>query len=91
MPLGLLGLEQYKAFVLFSNPADEPFLWLQVVDDPKLAFLVMSPFGVAPAYQPELSDEDVDFLGLQGPEDTLMFNIVTVRAPRQATLNLTVC
>src|SRR5271157_1456904 len=77
MPLGLLGFEQYKSFALVTKPEEEPFLWLQVVEEPKLAFLVMSPFVVVPDYQPDLC-----------AEDPLIFNIVTVRGAQQATINL---
>ena len=88
MPLGLMGLEQYKRFLLVSDPAEEPFLWLQAIENPTLAFLVMSPFVALQTYQPELADEDVDFLALQGPEDTLIFSIVTLKQSQQATANL---
>jgi flagellar assembly factor FliW len=88
MPLGLLGFEQYKRFALVTNPEEEPFLWLQAVGEPKLAFLVMSPFVVEASYQPEISGLDAEFLGLQGPEEKLIFNIVTVRGEQRATINL---
>jgi flagellar assembly factor FliW len=63
-------------------------LWLQVVEEPKLAFLVMSPFVAVPNYQPEISEEDAGSLGLQNQEEPLIFNIVTVRGAQQATINL---
>jgi flagellar assembly factor FliW len=88
MPLGLLGLERFKRFSLVTHPEEEPFLWLQVAGEPDLAFLVMSPFVVLPAYQPEIADEDARFLELQSPDDTLIFAIVTVRSGQDATINL---
>ncbi len=63
-------------------------MWFQVMDDPNLAFLVVSPFVVDPDYSPDISDEDVRFLGLNSPEDALLFNIVTVRGNSTATINL---
>lgn len=88
MPLGLLGFEQYKRFALLSTPAEDPFLWLQGLDEPKPAFLVISPFVVLPSYQPEIPEEDARFLGLEDQADGLIFNIVTVRGPQHATVNL---
>jgi flagellar assembly factor FliW len=88
MPLGLLGFEQCKSFTLLTRPAEEPFLWLQTVGTPKLAFLVVSPFIAVPDYRPNIPNEDVQFLGLEGPEDALIVSIVTVRGPQRATLNL---
>jgi flagellar assembly factor FliW len=87
MPLGLLGFEEIKQYVLLSNPEDEPFLWLQMLDDPNHSFLVISPFVIDPDYSPDLSDDDVKFLGLEAPEDALIINIVTLRNGA-ATVNL---
>jgi flagellar assembly factor FliW len=88
MPLGLLGFEEIKQYVLLSSPEDEPFLWLQMLDDPNHAFLVISPFVLEPDYSPDLSDDDVEFLGLKAPEDALIVNIVTLRNGAGATVNL---
>ena len=88
MPLGLLGFEEVKKFVLLSTPGEEPFQWFQVFNDPCLAFLVISPFEVLKEYQPDLSPADVEFLGLKDPADALLINIVTLRANGTATVNL---
>ncbi|WCJ58183.1 flagellar assembly protein FliW [Fontisphaera persica] len=87
-PAGLLGFENLKQYVLLGSPEEAPFLWLQVVDEPNLAFVVVPPAAVVENYTPDLSDEDVEFLGLQSPEDALVLNIVTVRGPTRATVNL---
>ncbi|HVY68715.1 MAG TPA: flagellar assembly protein FliW [Verrucomicrobiae bacterium] len=88
LPLGLLGFERYKRFALTSSPEEAPFLWLQVVDDADLAFLVVSPFVVDPGYSPDIPDTDAQFLGLKGPHDALVFNIVTLHKHGPATINL---
>ncbi len=88
MPMGLLGFENIKKYVLLSNPDEAPFLWLQVLDDPKLAFLVLPPSELFPTYQPEIGPDDVKVLGLNGPEDALVLNIVTLRPGGRATVNL---
>lgn len=88
MPLGLLGFEQFKSYTLLSRKGEEPFLRFRAVENPKLGFIVMSPFLILPTYAPEISGEDTKFLGLQTPEDALLLSIVTVRGPQQATINL---
>ena len=88
LPLGLLGFEHIKKYVLLANPEEAPFQWLQVLGDPTLAFLVIPPFEVAPEYQPEIGDEDSAFIGLKTPQDALIYNIVTLRANGRATMNL---
>lgn len=87
-PSGLLGFENLKDYVLLGAPEEAPFLWLQVVDEPNLAFVVVPPAAVVDNYTPDLSEEDVEFLGLQSPDDALVLNIVTVRGPNRATVNL---
>ena len=88
LPMGLLGFEHLKDYLLVANPGEEPFMWLQVKSDGPLAFVVVNPFLVAPDYQPDLPQADVDFLGIQDPDDALLFNIVTLHAGGGATVNL---
>jgi len=87
-PLGLLGFEKLKRFELISNPGEEPFKWLQALDDPSLAFLVVPPFEAVQVYQPDISDDDVRSLNLESAEDALLFGIVTLHRNGQATVNL---
>ena len=54
-------------------------MWFQMLEDAKHAFLVVPPGLVTPNYQPDLSDADVDFLGLSRPEDAFIVSIVTLR------------
>lgn len=88
LPLGLLGFEHLKDYVLVANPEEEPFLWLQVKDNGPVAFVVVNPFLVAPDYQPDLPQADVDFLGIEAPEDAVLLNIVTLQPAGRATVNL---
>jgi flagellar assembly factor FliW len=88
IPLGLLGFEGIKQFVLLSDPEAAPFSWLQVLDDPGLAFVVVSPLELLPDYHPDISADDVAFLKIQAPEDVLLYVIVTLHGAGQATLNL---
>lgn len=87
MPLGLLGFEHVKKFILLSNPEEEPFMWLQMIDNANQGFVVVSPANVLPEYAPDISTQDVEFLGIRSPGDALLLNIVTVRG-QEATVNL---
>jgi flagellar assembly factor FliW len=88
LPMGLLGFEQVKEFALIANPGEEPFQWLEVKNNPSLAFVVIEPFRVVPDYRPDLPQTDVEFLGISSPGDAQLFNIVTVHGPTRATVNL---
>lgn len=88
IPLGLLGFERIKEFVAMVDPAEEPFFWLQVPNDPGLAFLVVPVELILPDYRPDVTADDVEFLGLAGPEDGWILTIVTIRGPNRVTMNL---
>jgi flagellar assembly factor FliW len=88
MPLGLLGFEPYKHYVWMESPEEVPFRWLQALHEPGLTFLIVSPFDVLPEYEPNVSDDDAAFLGLNSPLDALVFGIVTLRPGGAATVNL---
>lgn len=88
LPLGLLGFEKIKRYVLLENPHEAPFRWLQVLGDAGLAFLVLPPTQIFPDYEPDIAAEDVEFLELSSPEDALLMNIVTLRGKNRATVNL---
>lgn len=88
LPLGLLGFEQFKKYLLVAAPEEHPFMWLQMTEAPRHSFLVIPPAEVLPDYQPDISDEDATFLGLRQPHDAMVFNIVTLRNGGPATVNL---
>lgn len=88
LPCGLLGLEHIKRFILLTDPDEEPFSWLQVMDQSDLAFIVIPGFVAFPDYSPDIPAEDVAFLDLYRPEDALVFNIVTLHSNGTATVNL---
>jgi flagellar assembly factor FliW len=87
-PSGLLGFEDIKKYVLIGTPDDAPFMWLQMAEDPSLAFLVICPSLVVENYNPDISPEDAEFLGLQSPQEALVLNIVTTHKEGSATVNL---
>jgi len=88
IPSGLLGLEHIKEYELISVPDEDPFMWLQSAGAPKVTFLLVSPFAVRRDYRPDISDNDVQSLGLHSTDDALLFNIVTARDNAPATVNL---
>lgn len=88
LPLGLLGFEEVKKYALITQPEAHPFHWLQMLEAPHHAFLVVPPSAVTPDYHPNLSDEDVAFLQLSSPDDAVILNIVTLRSSGASTVNL---
>jgi len=65
------------------------FYWLQAVDDPSLCFLVIEPELFMFNYSLEISDEDVNALEIERPEDVEVLAIVTIlQDPKDMTANL---
>jgi flagellar assembly factor FliW len=87
MPVGLLGFEQVKKYVLLATPEEEPFMWLQMLDNPSQGFVVVPPVAVVPSYAPDIPQADVEALGIKSPDDAIILNIVTVRNG-ETTVNL---
>ena len=88
LPMGLLGFEKMKEYLLIANPGEEPFGRLQVKGDASIAFVVLNPFLIVPDYHPDIPEADVEFLGLHDPQDAMVLNIVTVHKEGHATMNL---
>jgi flagellar assembly factor FliW len=88
LPLGLLGFERNKEYLLKTSGEEEPFFWLQSPDDPSVGFFVVNPFIVLPDYHPDLPEEDARYLGLNESNDALVLSIVTVRGSTGGTINL---
>lgn len=88
LPMGMLGFEQMKHYLLIASPEEYPFRWLQVKDNPSLAFVVIDPFLVVPDYRPDIPQADIDFLGITSQEDVSLLNIVTLHGANSATVNL---
>jgi flagellar assembly factor FliW len=86
---GIPGFEDRKNFVLVQIPEFVPFEWLTCVDGTRLRFAVINPLLFYPDYSPNVNKEQLEELGIQKPEDILLYSIVTIAEnPLQSTANL---
>ena len=90
LPQGLFGFPEIRSMELVFDKAELPFMWLREKKQDGLAFVVLEPSGVVPSYSVEISDADVQVLGITGSEDTMILNIVTISPehPGKISLNL---
>ena len=91
IPDGLLGFPTATRYVILHHDQDQgiPFRWLQSVEHPALAFVIVDPWILKPDYALELSDEVCESLQLSEEEGPLIFSIVTVPLePAMMTANL---
>lgn len=76
---GIPGFENVKRFVLIdSDEEGSPFKWMQGVDEPKPAFVIVDPFVIRKDYEIKLDDEVLDELEIKSPTDVSVFCIVVV-------------
>jgi len=90
MPAGMMGFAEAKRFVLLTPPKGGPFLWLQAVDDPDLAFVVVDAKECAPGYSFSLTEEEFKSLELVDQQSEVIFLLVVTMAPNpyDITVNL---
>ncbi len=87
---GILGFPEAKRYVLIPHREDSPFFWLQAVDVPELAFVVVDPKLFFPDYDPELPLEAKKELHLREGDELCFLTIVTIpkEKPEEMTVNL---
>lgn len=90
IPEGFLGFPTYTRFVVVNHKESSIFRWIQSVEQPALAFLVMDPAAVEPTYMPELAETDAAALMLEEETPRIVYAIVTIPPgkPEEMTLNL---
>ena len=85
----ILGFPQHRQFILLPHHPESPFLYLQSITDPQLAFIVIDPLTVKADYA--VPDQDVAGLGNREFWAMLCLCTVSRQQPDQglvATCNL---
>ena len=76
-PHGLLGFGAVKRYVLLDYE-ETPVKWLQAVDDPDVAFIVMDPTVLVQDYTIPMDDSMRKALQLEEEDDLAVLTIVRV-------------
>lgn len=89
---GVLGFESHEKYVILEHDSEEtsPFKWLQSVENPDLAFVVMDPRLIVVDYQLMIDDETIAKLGDDRFEEIIPMVIVNIPQdnPQNMTANL---
>jgi flagellar assembly factor FliW len=88
LPQGLFGFSDLREMELVFDQEELPFMWLREDKKDGLAFIVLEPGGIIPDYSVEITDSDVGVLGVSGPEDTMILNIVTLSPDQPGIISL---
>jgi len=77
---GLPGFESMTQFVILgkTDAVDDPFFWLQSVQNPNLAFVIMNPRDLVVDYEAEIDMFTANLLKIKDENDALIYCIVTV-------------
>lgn len=87
MPDGMLGFNEQRYILLSSGSG--PFCWLQAVDNPDLAFVVVDAKTTVPEFEVKLTADEYRLLGFTGQAETVVLAVVTMASnPLDITINL---
>lgn len=89
-PRGIPGFEELSRFIILPAREAEDFRWLQAVDDPDVALLVIDPFKFFGGYSVDIPQDILAELKIKEPSDTLLLTTVTIPRdnPEGTTANL---
>lgn len=89
-PEGLIGFPDDKKYIILEHKPNSPFMWLQSLTSPGLAFVIMNPFLVYPDYLKDISPEEEIAMKPGTNETVMIFTIVTIPQGRagESTTNL---
>lgn len=78
-PKGLPGFPDQDEFVLLPLNDESPFIIMQSVNEPALAFVTLEPSAILDGYDFELSDSTQEMLALESHEDVGVLIIATIK------------
>ncbi|MBN4056907.1 flagellar assembly protein FliW [bacterium AH-315-J21] len=85
----VLGFEAHSRFILVEHEEMAPFVWLQAIDEPELAFLMINPTLFFPDYSIEVNPKEVEDIGVVDGSEVETYAIVTVpNDAKKMTANL---
>jgi len=88
--LPIIGFNELKKYVILDLSKDKFFKWLQSIEDPALAFPIVSVFSMDLDYSIDIPDNVVEKLKITNVESLLVMNIASIpqENPQETTLNL---
>ena len=75
---GLIGFPKLTRFLLIDYEEETPFKWLQAIDNPSYAFIVVDPRVIDSDIDLEISSIIGDRLGISRKEDLAILVVVTI-------------
>lgn len=76
-PDGLPGFDETRQWEL-ERDDDAVFGVLRNVEQPSIGLLVAEPWELAPGYEPDLPDDELRRIGIDGPKDVQLLVVATI-------------
>lgn len=86
----IIGFDMLHKFIILNPNKETLFKWLQSIEDPTLAFPIISVSALNLDYTIDLPDSIVEKLDIQNIESLLVMNITSIPQdnPKGTTINL---
>ena len=78
LPKGILGFSQLSKYVIIEKSEYDPFKWIQSVEDPDVAFVIVDPTLFFPNYKLEVNEKELEELNFKQMKELITYVIVTV-------------
>ena len=75
---GIPAFEDEHEFVVLPYEEGTPYMFLQSMATPELAFLMTDPFVFFPDYSFELDDENMERMGIGSMDDMLVCTLISI-------------
>lgn len=79
---GIPAFDEEHEFLIIPYNEESPYVFLQSLNTPDLAFLMTMPFVFFPDYEFEIDDETQARLGITKQEDMLVYTLLTIPGGR---------
>lgn len=88
--LPIIGFNELKDYAIIDLNKEGFFKWLQSIEDPALAFPIVSVFSMNLDYSIDLPDNVIEALKIDNVESILVMNIASIPQdnPQGTTINL---
>lgn len=89
-PSGLLGFPELQKYVILDHDTEAPFRWLQSVEEPALAFVILDPAIFHSDYHVDVPADALAEIRCKEGEDLAVVVILTIPSddPGRVTANL---
>jgi flagellar assembly factor FliW len=89
-PSGILGFPDCRRYVILDHDTDAPFKWLQSLDEPGLAFVILDPAYFHPEYDVQVPHEALLEVESKDNEELIVSVLLTIPSndPTGITANL---